>query len=278
MDIVIVQAMSLSLLVLMSMEHTGRVASKDPIQRYSTLPLTMQDIVPMELTTATHRAHIAGSIVIPDSHSYRVTIARSPMYDVSKNNRVNTFSPDLFGSFFIFGHVYGSVAIYYYFPPMADIDTPQDAEKKLITPPDEILELTAGEEHLMLASLPEEKLLNSGEATVTLSQPTIVEAIASGTPIVVIPSVTPTTPVDLFADLPVSPVEKVVASTTPEVSIPTVIAMPTPAVIEPIASPQISNPPSATGYVDDCPSTAFYEKEHGVHTASSAHIGMFVAI
>jgi hypothetical protein len=135
------------------------------------------------------------------------------MYVVSKNKRVNIFSPDLFRSFFIFANVCDSVVIYYHFPPMADIDTPQDAEQNLITPPDEMLELTAGEEHLMLASLPEEKLLNSGKATVSLSEPTIVEAIAPAAPVVAIAPLSPAAlPIteDLFADLPISPVEKVV--------------------------------------------------------------------
>jgi hypothetical protein len=96
---------------------------------------------------------------------------------------------------------------------MSDIDTQNDAEQNLITPPDEMLELTAGEEHLMLASLPEEKLLNSGKATVSLSEPTIVEAIAPAAPVVAIATLSPAAPTiteDLFADLPVSPVEKIV--------------------------------------------------------------------
>ena len=66
----------------------------------------------------------------------------------------------------------------------------------------------------MLASLPEEKLLTSGEPIGVVSEPMITEVIVPVAPVVAMdPVVSPVTE-DLFADLPVSPVEKVAYSIT----------------------------------------------------------------
>ncbi len=127
----------------------------------------------------------------------------------------------------------------------------------------------------MLASLPEEKLLTSGEPIGVVSEPMITEVIVPVAPVVAMdPVVSPVTE-DLFADLPVSPVENQVTSPIEAVIVPEVITT-APAVVSLPVAP-ITPAPVSTPHTDDCPSTAFYEQEHGVHHTSS-HVGIFVVL
>jgi hypothetical protein len=186
----------------------------------------------------------------------------------------------------------------------SDSDTTSDSEQELLAPPPELLSLTAWEEHLMIAAGEEEKLLMSGERMATLAEPPMIEVIAPVTPLIPIAAVTLPITEDLFADLPVSPVEKSIVqdmeptqilnqaedkTVTDTHSLGNTISLPlqgwqilgvspTPCIIEPIQPTHVASALSSTGHVDDCPSTAFYEKEHGVHTTPSSHVGILIAI
>ena len=196
------------------------------------------------------------------------------MYVVSKSKRVNTFSPDLFGRFFIFDAIYDSVGGYYYFFPMSDTPIKNTPEDNFLSGEEEMLELTAGDEHLMISAGEEEKLLTSGEQLAEVlpevqMASTSPIATPEEVPVALVEVESASVSEDLFADLPISPVENIVVPEPPVVESSPVVEPPS---LEPIVSP-----PVCTSNVDDCPSTAFYEQEHGVH-APSSHIGAFVAL
>ncbi len=114
-DIVILQVMSLSHIVLMSTEHTGQALSRVILQQSSILVRHMLDIGQTVLTTHVARTLLVGSIATQDLHSYRVNIVNLQMFAASRTNIVNTFSPDFFGRFFIFEKKYDSLMRYSYF-------------------------------------------------------------------------------------------------------------------------------------------------------------------
>jgi hypothetical protein len=163
---------------------------------------------------------------------------------------------------------------------MSDTPIKNTPEDNLLSVQDEMLELTAGEEHLMISPGEEEKLLTSGEQLAD----TLPEVQMVPTTPTVTPEEAPVAPVevesasvteDLFADLPVSPVENQVAPPIEAVVVPEVITTALAAESLPVAP--ITPAPISAPHIDDCPSTAFYGQEHGVH-APSSHIGAFVAL
>lgn len=112
MDIVIVLAMLHSLHVLMSMVHIGQVVSNEVLQLSSILLRVMQAIELMELTMLAHRQPLSGNIQILDYDLCKVTTVKLQIFVVSKINKVNVFSPDFFGSFFIYCIFYDRVYLY----------------------------------------------------------------------------------------------------------------------------------------------------------------------
>ena len=131
------------------------------------------------------------------------------MYVVSKSKRVNTFSPDLFGRFFIFDAIYDSVGGYYYFFPMSDTPIKNTPEDNFLSGEEEMLELTAGDEHLMISAGEEEKLLTSGEQLAEVlpevqMASTSPIATPEEVPVALVEVESASVSEDLFADLPIS--------------------------------------------------------------------------